>query len=285
MKTIPLIYINTNPKALNDSENFSIREVQKIICGKDFVQDTHRHDFYYLLVLLKGRGTHTIDFTPYQIKKYSIFIMRPGQVHKIVLKKGSVGYIIQFRKDFFPTDDIKSKTLLRRTCSKTLWQLDSESFKKLFSIIDGILKESVEKKEKYSDVIKASLEIFFIELLRNNEHNQNSAERRSIIDRLEKFSELLDNHILVNKRASQYAKMLNLSPYQLNTITKTALGKTSSELINEQIILESKRYLLSTSNQVKEIAYHLGYEDVSYFIRFFRKHTGLSPQAFRQNLN
>ena len=61
------------------------------------------------------------------------------------------------------------------------------------------------------------------------------------------------------------------------------MGKTVSALINEQIILEAKRYLLATSGQVKDIADQLGYEDVSYFIRFFKKQTGYSPEAFRKN--
>ena len=82
---------------------------------------------------------------------------------------------------------------------------------------------------------------------------------------------------------SQYAEMMNLSTYQLNAITRTSLNKTPSELINELIILEAKRNLLATSNQVNQIADELGYEDVSYFIRFFKKHTGHSPEAFREN--
>jgi AraC family transcriptional regulator, transcriptional activator of pobA len=61
------------------------------------------------------------------------------------------------------------------------------------------------------------------------------------------------------------------------------VGKTVAQLIDEQIILEAKRYLLATPNQVKDIAWDLGYEDVSYFIRFFKKHTGLTPDAFRKN--
>ena len=76
---------------------------------------------------------------------------------------------------------------------------------------------------------------------------------------------------------------MNLSSYQLNEITKTTIGKTASELINEHIILEARRNLLATSNQIKDIADHLGYEDVSYFIRFFKKHSGFSPEAFRLN--
>jgi AraC-like DNA-binding protein len=76
---------------------------------------------------------------------------------------------------------------------------------------------------------------------------------------------------------------MSVSSYQLNQITKSAIGKTASALIDEHILLEAKRYLLATANQVKEIADHLGYEDPSYFIRFFKKHTGLSPDTFRKN--
>lgn len=63
--------------------------------------------------------------------------------------------------------------------------------------------------------------------------------------------------------------MLAMSVYQLNSITKAAVGKTASEIIDEHIMLEAKRYLLGTANQVKDIAFHLGYEDVSYFNKVF----------------
>jgi AraC family transcriptional regulator, transcriptional activator of pobA len=287
MKAIPLRFINTNPKALNDSENFSIRDIRKLMARKDLIQDIHRHDFFFILALRKGKGEHTIDFTHYKIKNYSIFFMRPGQVHQLVLKAGSVGYLMQFKKEFYSPNDKESRLLLRKASSKNLYQLDVESFKKLFLIMTSIFQESVDKKEKHTEVIKASLGILLIELVRNLKKDENEIGKRTAFnqDHLEEFSELLDIHISVNKQTSQYAEMLNLTPYQLNTLTKTALGKTSSELINEQIILESKRYLLSTSNQVKKIAYQLGYEDASYFIRFFKKHTGLSPEAFRHNFS
>lgn len=100
---------------------------------------------------------------------------------------------------------------------------------------------------------------------------------------LEEFLALLEQHGAEHKKVSEYAEMLSLSTYQLNAITKANLGKTCSDLINEHMLLEAKRYLLATSGQVKEIAYQLGFDDISYFIRFFKKHTGLTPEAFRQN--
>ena len=95
--------------------------------------------------------------------------------------------------------------------------------------------------------------------------------------------ELLRTNVTTHKQVSQYTDLLNLSTYQLNAITKATVDKPASELINEQIVLEAKRYLLATTDQVKDIADHLGYEDISYFIRFFKKHTGHSPEAFRKN--
>ena len=82
---------------------------------------------------------------------------------------------------------------------------------------------------------------------------------------------------------SEYAEMLSITPYQLNAITKTSLQKTASELINEHITLEAKRILISTGNQVNQVADMLGYDDPSYFIRFFKKQTGFTPETFRQN--
>ncbi len=285
MKTIPLRFINTNPKALNTFENFSIRDVDELMSGKDLIQEIHRHDFFFILALRNGKGEHTIDFVPYKITNNSVFFMRPGQVHKLILKAGSSGYIIQFKKDFYLSNDKESLQLLRKAGSTNYIQMSKELFDKLFSILKFIFNESVDKNDRFEDVIKLNLRILLIELVRHQQRTENDNNRKNTpnIDRLEEFSELLDLHIAVNKKASQYAEMLNLTLYQLNTLTHNALGKTSSELINEHIILESKRYLLTTSNQVKEIAYHLGYDDVSYFIRFFKKHTGYSPEAFRYN--
>lgn len=285
MKTIPLRFINTNPKALNEFENFSIRDLSESVTKNDLIQDTHRHDFYFILALLKGCGDHVIDFLPHKIEDQTIFFMRPGQVHQLMLKAGSEGYLIQFKKDFYLTNENDSRLLLRKASSKNQLQPDDRTFNKLYSILKVIFEESKNKEENYSEVIKANLKILFIELVRYEQKNENVIEgaTSSNQERLDDFMELLDEHISKIKQPAAYAKMLNLTPYQLNTITKTGLSRTSSEIINEQIILESKRYLLSTSNQVKEIAYHLGYEDTSYFIRFFKKHTGLSPEAFRSN--
>ncbi|GGX10157.1 helix-turn-helix domain-containing protein [Aquimarina muelleri] len=283
MENIPIRHINTTQKEPSFSKSFGIKRIQDLLSGKDMIQELHRHDFFYVLVLRKGAGHHEIDFKPYPVSDNSIFFMRPGQVHQHILKAGSTGYLMAFKTVFFYPNDSAPKHLLRKASATNFYILNSDIFKKLFSILDYIFKEYTNKNEGYIDIIKANLIILCTELVRQD--NKTHANRNNLYaqERLEQFLELLEIHIYKHKQVSEYANMLNLSTYQLNTILKSTLGKTCSELINEYIILEAKRHLIATTSQVSQIAYHLGYEDVSYFIRFFKKHTEYTPEAFRHN--
>ena len=285
MDRIPIRHIKVAQKEPVFSESFSIRDVGDLLAGKDMVQELHRHDFFHILALENGMGNHEIDFSSYEVCDHSVFFMRPGQVHQLTLKAGSTGYLMEFKIDFYFPHDKVSSQLLRKASNKNLYHLDANQFKKLLSILTSIFQEYTDKQEGYHEVIKANMGILFIELIRNQQDSKvlsnNSTPYNQ--ERLEEFLELLETHIFSQKQVSQYADILNLSSFQLNAITKATLGKNCSELINEYVILESKRYLLATSSQVNQIADHLGYEDISYFTRFFKKHTGYSPEAFRNN--
>jgi len=285
MANIPIRHIKQTQKEPDLSGNFSIRDIKALLNDEDMIQELHRHDFYYILILEKGSGSHEIDFTNYEIYDHSIFLMRPGQVHQLTLKFGSTGYLVQFKTDFFYTQNKLSQELLRKVSHINFCSLEGDGFKKMDAILAYILKEYNEKLEGYQEVIKSNLSIFFIELVRHRQNKKNTSNDNNQYaqEQLEKFLELLEINITTNKQVTQYADMLNISTYQLNAITKTSLNKTPSELINEHIILESKRQLLATSNQVNQIADNLGYDDISYFIRFFKKHTDFTPEAFRNN--
>ncbi|MFC0515323.1 helix-turn-helix domain-containing protein [Mucilaginibacter angelicae] len=283
MESIPVRHLNAGQKEPALSDAFSIRDIQSLLDGKDMVQELHRHDFYYILALENASGSHNIDFTPYTISNQSVFFIRPGQVHQLILNAASTGYLLQFRDEFYFPNDKSFNYLLRKASHTNHYQFSTGGFKKPLGLLTYIFQEFTEKNERYDEVIKANLGIFFIELTRQQSSRPTETTTLYMQERLEKFLELLEVHIFTHKQVAQYAEMLNLSVYQLNAVVKAALGKTSSELINGQIILEAKRCLLATSNQVNQTAYRLGYEDVSYFIRFFKKHTGYSPEVFRHN--
>jgi len=79
----------------------------------------------------------------------------------------------------------------------------------------------------------------------------------------------------------EYARLLALTPGHLNDLTKAATGQTASALIDARLILEAKRLLAHSDASTAEIAADLGFQDPSYFGRFFRRHVDQSPGAFR----
>lgn len=285
MKNIPIRQLPNGPKEPKLTERFSIRSVQDLMKGQDMVQELHRHDFFYILALEKGSGSHEVDFKPYEVCDHCVFFMRPGQVHKLDLKAGSTGYLLQFYDGYCLRSDADEPNMLFKRASNTnFYQCDSQRFGKLNATLNYIYQEFTNKELKYEEVILSQLGIFFIELLRQSKQKL-SIEVNPLYpqERLEDFLIFLAEHYATEKKVSDYADMLSISTFQLNTITKTLLGKKCSEVINDHIILEAKRYLLGSSNQVSQIADYLGYADVSYFIRFFKKHTGYTPEAFRNN--
>ncbi len=282
MKEIP---VRTKKKGKESTfqDVFGIKNHQKLANDKPLMHLLHRHDFYFILMLSKGSGQHQIDFVSYPVKNYSVFFIKPGQIHELKLDAGYEGYIINFEPEAFSNIDRQKIQLLNRVSNHNHYQFNDQQFPQLNHLAEEILSEYHAKNTGYDTVIKSYMNILFTTLLRNIDQTRPAAISPYNQERFEELQALIENHFTEHKTTSFYAEKMNLSDYQLNTITKQTVNKTCSKIAGERVILEAKRYLLSTSNQVNQIAFYLGYEDVSYFIRQFKKQTGHTPEAFRKN--
>ena len=98
---------------------------------------------------------------------------------------------------------------------------------------------------------------------------------------LEKFRAMLDENYKKHLPITAYAEHLGITPGQLSRLCREVLGVSSLDIIHARLIHEAQRELVYTANSTKQLAYFLGFADETYFCRFFRKHTGLSPSEFR----
>lgn len=98
----------------------------------------------------------------------------------------------------------------------------------------------------------------------------------------QRFRKLITNHIQSSHVVQNYAGLLNVSPNHLNKSVKVTTGKTASDLINEALLMEAKALLSLPNQNIAEIAFSLGFEDVSYFSRFFKKHAKQTPSEYRK---
>ncbi|MEM9981742.1 MAG: helix-turn-helix transcriptional regulator, partial [Bacteroidota bacterium] len=97
-----------------------------------------------------------------------------------------------------------------------------------------------------------------------------------------RFKKLVEKNFLHLRKVSAYAEKLYITPTYLNDTVKTITGQSASEIIHNRLIQEIKGELIQTELTINELSYQLGFNDVSYFCRFFKKNTGVSPQVFRE---
>lgn len=100
-----------------------------------------------------------------------------------------------------------------------------------------------------------------------------------------KFLELIRASFDSNFTIADYAGKLLTTEQKLNEQAKTHTGKTAQMVVYGLIASEAKRLLKYESQSVKEIAFRLGFNDPFYFSNFFKKHTGLSPKAYRESIS
>jgi len=105
------------------------------------------------------------------------------------------------------------------------------------------------------------------------------ASRRS--QQLTGFRELVDRHYREHRPLGFYASELGMTLATLGRLCQEHLGMTPMTVINARLVLEAKRVLGHSDASVKAIAHELGFADVGYFSRFFRKQCGVSPSEFR----
>ncbi len=111
------------------------------------------------------------------------------------------------------------------------------------------------------------------------EHNMNLTNRYEL--QYLQFRELLERQYKDGLTVSEYANKLHISTKTLTTITKSVTSKSPSELISKRVILEAQRLLSFTSLKVNKIGYRLGFEDASYFVKYFKRHLKRSPSEYR----
>ncbi len=263
---------------------FMIREVKRpgYEEKREWVTSPHRHDFYAITIVEKGYGKHLVDFREYTITPNSLHIMAPYQVHH-VHQQQDTRQDVQAMLLFFSRDFIPAHPLLEELdwMDKQL-SLSPEETALLTNLCRQLLEEYAQPQPLGQRIMQHYLDILLSHISRIIS-SRGAAQGLSNDTRLvRKLQTLIGQHFVEEKSAAAYAAMLHLSPGYLGDVVKQQTGKPTSQLIADRIILEAKRLLVHTSSSVKEVAYRLNFNESTYFYKFFKKHTGETPEQFRE---
>jgi AraC-like DNA-binding protein len=253
-----------------------------------FTNHPHTHDFYLVIYVTKGSGTHQIDFHTYQVKPGSLFLLWPGQLHSWSLSENCEGYVFFHTREFFDgsyhtdlTEGLRAGVRLRTQNCILVKQTKRAEIEFWFA---SILTEYLQHDPLKWLKIQALVSVVYIDISRIMPLS-NQEESSRYMRQLESFELLIEENYRKEKLPSVYATKLHITERHLNRICRSCLKKSPGELINERILLEAKRLLTQKSFTVLQIADELGFLNPSYFSRMFRKKTGFTPKQFRLTQN
>jgi AraC family transcriptional activator of pobA len=243
----------------------------------------HAHDFYLLLYITEGTGTHTIDLVTYELRPGSVFFLTPGQVHHWQLNQDARGFLVFFDTDFYlfryPGSRLYEYPFFEHAHPPVLHlPADEVEIRPLF---ERLYAEYSAPRASQAEVFRSYLYLC-LELAARHYPALPAAETNLAQQQIRQFGALLNEHYRTKRSVSDYAELLHLSANHLNALCRRVLNKTASALIHERVITEAQRLLSHSALGVAQVAYELGFEDASYFVRYFRKYAGTTPDVFRQ---
>lgn len=271
----------------NEGRSFMVRRISRYD-GID-MEERHRHSYYEILLFDKAGGSAMIDFEEYPVEAENIHFISPGQVHALNRNKHTDGYLVTFTKDFMALNGGNLNILndfpaFNKTAVPVL-QASPTDFGSILGLVK-FMEQEVKQIAHYKEgLLAAYIQALLIKckalVIDTVDYRRNDESAQQLIQR---FNQLLEKQFTKFHKVNEYADQLGLTPNHLSDSLKKISGKTAGELIHQRIILEAKRLLLHSSSATKEIAYQLGFNDPSYFSRFFKSHTGASPESFRKEV-
>lgn len=235
----------------------------------------HLHGFYEIIWFQKGSGTHYVDFNQYAIAPGTIIFISPGQIHSFDTKHDQEGYVLKICAELF--DDFVSLSCV------TVQDKDSAALEMLI----GAMQEELKKEDSlgHREALHALVKLFVIMVRRSyaeinpSAPNPHKVSYKAFLN----FRKLIEENYCRMHTVKDYAALLNVSSKTLTLYVNECSKYSPLELINNRIILEAKRLLRYSVLSVKEIAFRLGFEDPSYFAKFFKRLVKQSPADYRES--
>lgn len=244
-----------------------------------------------ILICRKGKATVNINYKEWHLHEGAVITVFPNDVVELKVKSEA---------SLFDVEMLKYNASLLREASLQLEQTVYSSLREdrcrqdtpvVTNIIDSmfaLLKVYFNQSECtcISQLVLLQLKAFFVgfhEYLQRNPQNRPDDEVKSyrVRELFNRFMMLLERDYKLSRDVNNYADLMHITSKYLTNIVRQVAGHTPKTIIDQYVILQLKMQLQRSSQSIKEIAWEYHFTDVSFFCRYFKKHTGLTPQQMR----
>ncbi|MCG7409963.1 AraC family transcriptional regulator [Paenibacillus sp. ACRRX] len=263
----------------------------------------HTHDYFQIWYVVKGEFIHTINQHTYSMVKGNIFVIPPYAVHRVDLVPGQDIDIIgceflphfideQYQphsggKDSFDYSYLEQFMLDEEHVTPKL-ALSGETDLEVSRLLHDMLDEFQSGKRYYELVLKANLLKLMSVIMR--EMARQSGQSNEEDERVEKFRELMTaaihyihEHYNEELRLEKLCRKFSISKSYFCALFKRFTGKTYNDYLIDYRVHQAAAMLIDTDMTVTDICFQVGFNDVPYFSRVFKRQTGVTPTHFKKN--
>lgn len=252
-----------------------------------------RTNYYAFLLITGGKSSYTIDGQPFPLQKGAFYFTNPGHLKSFNIEIPLEGYMLTFSEIFVKQNvsgDFFDQFPFLVHETTPVMQLQSAAMKTISDLFEMLLKEYQYQSPYQKAILTNQLFILLYktkELLQSHKVNIPSSRRsaeivlqfKTLVN--DNFKQLTTGDMEKIWSIKELADKMHLHPNYLTNIIKEETGKAATAWIQEKTAGEARAMLTNSSKTVSEIAYHLGFTDSTHFAKFFKKNSGSSPLAYR----
>ncbi|HEY3479656.1 MAG TPA: AraC family transcriptional regulator [Streptomyces sp.] len=242
-----------------------------------------RPQFHVLGVIDRGVGHHTVDCERHALGPGSVLWLRPGQVHQFDGVEEVQGTLVLFQPDFLAPGTL-AQAAAEDTFGPTRWQQSAADRPLAALALDHLSREYADGEDDpfatRVELLRHLLAALVLRLL----SGAGLAPRRGGAaddDTFRRFRQKVERDFARHRKVAHYARELGYAPRTLSRATLAEAGVGAKEFIDQRVVLEAKRLLVHGELPAARCATELGFDDAANFAKFFQRHTGHSPGAFR----
>ncbi|UVD80733.1 helix-turn-helix transcriptional regulator [Myroides albus] len=242
--------------------------------------------FYMIIIVTKGKYAVTVNEYNLTDQDQTVIIIKPGDYAQLHFEDCS-GYVIAFEESFFSQRYHENNLRLFNFFQPEVLpyaKLPYDQLSKLLLMVQLMVGEYQSVNQNREVVLRSYLNILLFDFQNLTEHPVPMSESlvKPLNDKVGEFVALVDQFYKEAKTPSFYADKLCVTPNYLNKLCKQERGLTAGQIVRQRIIVEAKRLLRFTSFTIKEIGNELQFNSTSYFVTFFKKQEGKTPEEYRR---
>jgi AraC-like DNA-binding protein len=276
-----------------DCELLTIDDLRARIPQADYKRTT-RADFFRLIVVTSGTTSPVVDFATLLASARHWLLVRPGQSMRYDLCGKWTGWLVIFRPESISnserTNTRDELDLLARIENMPVqWQLDAKQSAHAQQALDVMHKDYLQSALplERNALVRFQLAgiLLRLSLWQSQKSREQDLHHNTDLAALANFKRLrqrLEKDLARHHQVQHYAQALGLSERTLNRASTAGSGASAKELIARRLCLEAKRLLAHTANPVQTIAFDLGFDEATNFVKFFKRMEGMTPTDFRR---